>query len=131
MEDNDTLWKIILKTEFNINQIDNLSKHYGFLALVVHDKRGFSILHWAVILGMIGHHLSICFTIYSWLQIVVLLYIGLNELVLYLLNKGVPVDLKVKIKEEPLPIHLAALEGRLKTIDILIKYGTDINAVDR
>lgn len=50
---------------------------------------------------------------------------------LYLLNKGVPVDLKVKIREEPLPIHLAALEGRLRIIDILIKYGTDVNAVDK
>lgn len=52
-------------------------------------------------------------------------------MVIYLLNKGVPVDLKVRIKEEPLPIHLAALEGRLKIIDLLIKYGTDINAMDR
>ena len=56
---------------------------------------------------------------------------GINDLVLYLLNKGVPVDLKVKIKEEPLPIHLAALEGRLRIIDILIKYGTDVNALDK
>ena len=52
MEDNHTLWKIILKSEFDVTQIDNLSKNYGFLALVVHDKRGFSILHWAIILGI-------------------------------------------------------------------------------
>lgn len=51
MGDNETIWKIILKTEFDITQIDNLSKNFGFLALVVHDKRGFSIIHWAIILG--------------------------------------------------------------------------------
>ena len=47
--------------------------------------------------------------------------IGLSELVVYLLNEGVPVDLKVQINEKPQSIHLAALEGRLKIIDILIK----------
>ena len=51
MEDNDILWQSILKTEFDINKIESLSKEHGHLVLFVHDKRGFSILHWAVILG--------------------------------------------------------------------------------
>lgn len=54
MGDNETIWNLIQKCEFNIDQIENLSKTYGFRALVVQDKRGYSILHWAVILGIFG-----------------------------------------------------------------------------
>ncbi|KAK4336683.1 hypothetical protein RND71_044109 [Anisodus tanguticus] len=45
--------------------------------------------------------------------------------------KGVPVDLKARIDEEPSAIHLAALEGNLNVIDTLIKYGADVNEVDK
>ena len=54
-EDAEAMWQLLLKTEFDVTQIDNLSKNYGFQILLVHDRRGFSVLHWAVILGNIDH----------------------------------------------------------------------------
>lgn len=50
-DDVESMWQMVLKTEFDVTQIDNLSKSYGFQILLVQDRRGFSVLHWAIILG--------------------------------------------------------------------------------
>ena len=50
-EDADAMWQMVLRTEFDVTQIDNLSKNYGFQILLVQDRRGFSVLHRAIILG--------------------------------------------------------------------------------
>ena len=50
-DDAESMWQMVLRTEFDVTQIDNLSKSYGFQILLVQDRRGFSVLHWAIILG--------------------------------------------------------------------------------
>ena len=48
-----------------------------------------------------------------------------------MIKSGVSPRLKAKIYDEPEPLHLAALEGNIEVIDLLVSHEIDINTRDR
>ena len=48
-----------------------------------------------------------------------------------MIEMGVSPQLKALINEEPEPIHMAALEGQIKIIDLLLLHGADVDVKDR
>jgi ankyrin repeat protein len=69
------------------------------------DKEGHTFLHWAALAGN-------------------------NDLIEYLLDKGVPLNEHSHNDYGPRPIHWACVHGNVKTIDLFLEKGVAIDTTD-
>ncbi|XP_054163858.1 uncharacterized protein LOC128961630 [Oppia nitens] len=89
----------------SLNYITQIVNTYGTGILEKADETGFYPIHWAVISGI-------------------------PDLVEFVISANVFVRTVAELDDRPEPIHMAALEGHIPIINILVKHGIDINVKD-
>ena len=96
---------IIFSLHSNLIKVTEIIEREGVDFVQRLDKEGHTFLHWASLSGN-------------------------NELIEYLLDKGIPLNEHSHNDYGPRPIHWACVRGNVKTIDLFLEKGVPIDTTD-